>query len=112
MIDAFMLLLKHFDADRQSGMNIMHKLLPPPEDPTREEFLMYYMAAKMSKIGKTPVDIFNAMDEDGGGNLDRTEFVEGMQTKLGIMFSEYECEEMVKYLDEDNSGTIEIDEFI
>lgn len=82
-----MVLLKHFDSDRQSGMNIMHKLLPPVGDPTREEFLMYYMAAKMSKIGKTPVNIFNIMDEDGGGNLDHDEFINGMQSKLGIMFS-------------------------
>ena len=70
LIDAFMILLKHFDKDRQSGMNIMHKLLPPHEDPTRLEFLMYNMAAKMSKLGKTPVKIFNTMDEDGGGTLD------------------------------------------
>ena len=35
-----------------------------------------------------------------------------MQSKLGIMFSEYECEEMVKYLDEDGSGSIELNEFI
>ena len=66
----------------------------------------------MCKIGKTPVEIFNMMDLDGGGCLDHGEFVQGMQQNLGILFTEEECEELVKHLDEDGSETIELSEFI
>lgn len=111
LIEAFMLLLKYYDQDKPAGMAIMNKLLPPHGDPTRSEFLMYNMAAKMSKIGKAPTEIFKILDVDGGGTLSYPEFIEGMQTKLDIMFSEEECEEMVKYIDADGSGEIDINEF-
>ena len=87
LIEAFMLLLKLFDKDKPSGQDIMSKLLPPQGDPTRPEFLMYNMAAKMSRTGKAPTEIFKLMDEDGGGTLSYPEFVEGMQNKLDVMFS-------------------------
>ena len=35
LIDAFMLILRHFDSDWKSGINIMQKLLPPKGDSTR-----------------------------------------------------------------------------
>ena len=112
LIEAFMILLKFYEKDHNAGQDIMHKLLPPHGDPTRPEFLMYNMAAKMSRTGKAPTEIFKMMDEDGGGTLSYSEFVEGMQTKLDVMFSTEECEEMMKYIDADGSGEIEIEEFV
>lgn len=53
--------------------------MPPAEDPTRQQFLMYLMTAKLCKLGKTPAQIFNMMDQDGGGHLDHEEFIQGMQ---------------------------------
>lgn len=108
LIEAFMILLKFYDKDKHAGQDIMSKLLPPHGDPTRPEFLMYNMAAKMSKIGKAPTEIFKLMDEDGGGTLSYPEFIDGMQTKLDVMFSTEECEEMVKYIDADGSGEIDM----
>ena len=35
-----------------------------------------------------------------------------MQTKLEVLFSEEECTEMVKYIDADGSGEIDINEFV
>ena len=112
LIEAFMILLKFYEKDKHSGQEIMHKLLPPHGDPTRPEFLMYNMAAKMSKTGKAPPEIFKMMDEDGGGTLSYPEFLEGMQTKLDVMFSNEECEEMMKLIDADGSGEIDMNEFI
>ena len=54
LIEAFMTILKYYDKDKKAGMDVMGKLLPPYGDPTRPEFLMYNMAAKLSKIGKAP----------------------------------------------------------
>ena len=58
LIDAFILLIRNFKKDRVSGMNIMARLLPKQGDSTRQEFIMYVMAAKMQQSGKSPAEIF------------------------------------------------------
>ena len=112
LIDAFVVLLKQYENDKQAGQDIMHKLLPPHEDPTRPEFLLYYMTAKMARTEKSHNEIFKLMDEDGRGTLSYSEFIESMQTKLDIMFSVEECEEMFKHIDADGSGVVDIEKFV
>ena len=53
LIDVFTLLNKFFESDQNIGIKIMHKLLPSIEDPSRKDFLMYNIAAKMTRLGKS-----------------------------------------------------------
>ena len=87
LIEAFALINRFFNKDFDSGIRIMQKLLPPKEDISRNDFLAYNMASKISRFGRSPAQIFQILDEDGGGTLDYEEFKDGLHKKLGLMFS-------------------------
>ena len=55
-------------------------------------------------------DMFNMVDEDGSGILDREEMT-AMIKKLGILVKEVEIDTLMEKLDADGSGGIEVDEF-
>ncbi|KAH8049444.1 serine/threonine kinase [Aureococcus anophagefferens] len=54
--------------------------------------------------------MFNMVDEDGSGILDREEMT-AMIKKLGILVKEVEIDTLMEKLDADGSGGIEVDEF-
>ena len=53
---------------------------------------------------------FNKYDTDGGGTIDTSE-LEHAVTNLGIAFTSERLAEIVKSVDADNSGTIDLGEF-
>eukprot|EP00347_Sterkiella_histriomuscorum_P001583 403371470 len=66
---------------------------------------------KVSKIGKDIKYIYEVLDQDKSGSLDRNELISGLRNQLGIYIPEEESEELVKYLDSDGSGDIDFKEF-
>lgn len=82
-----------------------------PDDKSHVDFILFIVAWKMSRTGKHPKEIFEAMDNDGGGSLDRQELVTGLRSTMGIMLNDEEVDILLNYIDEDKTGTIELDEF-
>ncbi len=54
-------------------------------------------------------ECFNELDCDGGGSLDRTEIAKGLRS-VGIWLHPSELFALLEFLDEDGSGSVEIDE--
>jgi Ca2+-binding EF-hand superfamily protein len=54
---------------------------------------------------------FNLFDQDGSGMIDVHELKEAMKA-LGFEVSNDDVKAMMKEIDKDNSGTIELDEFL
>ena len=54
--------------------------------------------------------VFNRYDDDGSGEIDAGELMEIFQS-LGVSVTEQEVEAMVEEVDEDESGTIDFNEF-
>lgn len=65
----------------------------------------------MAKIGKKPREIFSIIDKKGQNSLNSEEFIEGIKNTLHLWLSEDECISLLEFLDEDKSGTLEIQEF-
>ena len=65
---------------------------------------------KMLEKYSDPSSIFNDMDADGGGSLDRKELATGLFS-LGIWLHPKELECLLGILDKDGGGDIDADEF-
>lgn len=57
-------------------------------------------------------DIFKQMDSSGDGRLSMTEIKSGYKKFFAHTFSEHECDEILKNIDQDKSGFIEFEEFL
>lgn len=55
--------------------------------------------------------ILARMDFDGSKNVDREEFLEGLQQFIDVKFTETDGDVLMRYFDTDRSGRISIDEF-
>ena len=55
--------------------------------------------------------IFNAFDVDGNGSIDKAE-MKTIFAEMGKVFSDSEIEKMMEIADNDESGTLEYEEFI
>lgn len=70
---------------------------------TYEEFESLFSYARL-------LDVFNEIDRDESGTIDSTEVIVAMR-KLGYRISKYQCRDMFKRVDEDESEEITFDEF-
>ena len=57
-----------------------------------------------------PRNMFDAMDKDGGGSLDRKELATGLFA-LGVWLAPTELQSLLETLDEDGGGDIDYGEF-
>ena len=64
---------------------------------------------KLQEKFSTAQDCFSDLDCDGGGSLDRTEIAKGLRG-VGIWLHPSELFALLEFLDEDGSGSVEIDE--
>ena len=55
--------------------------------------------------------IFNTFDVDGNGSIDKGELKQ-IFAEMGKVFNDTEIEKMMSIADEDDSGTLEYEEFI
>jgi calcium-dependent protein kinase len=56
--------------------------------------------------------IFQAMDVDGNGDIDKEELLQGYEKHFGIEISPAQVDEMFKAVDLDGNGTIDFTEFV
>ena len=64
---------------------------------------------KLQEKFSTAQDCFSELDCDGGGSLDRTEIAKGLRG-VGIWLHPSELFALLEFLDEDGSGSVELDE--
>jgi len=65
--------------------------------------------AKLSDRFHSPEECFAELDKDGGGELSRSELAVGLRS-VGIWLHPDEVSDLLQCLDEDESGTIEVEE--
>lgn len=82
MIDVLDMLLSYFEKDRETIAYVMTQLMP--EDKSHEEFSLFLVGWKVSKLAKKPKDIFKALDKHGTGSLDHIEFINGITQTLDL----------------------------
>jgi len=107
--------------DKELLSSFLPTLLPnlPPETNKNEkatkkfylDFSLMKICNKVAKLGKDVKFIYNALDVDGSGSLDPVEILVGLKEKFSIYFSEEEADNLCKYLDEDGSGDVDLEEF-
>jgi len=56
--------------------------------------------------------VFQLLDKDGSGRLDKEELQKGFQEAFGYNLGEYEMQALMKNIDHDNNGYIEYEEFL
>ena len=70
------------------------------------DFSLIKICHKASKLGKTVKYIYEQLDEDNDGSLDKEEIFNGLKDKFNIFFGDYEAENLSQYLDGEGSGGI------
>lgn len=69
------------------------------------------ITSKLIRLGKDIKFVYDTLDQDKSGSLERDELLNGLKNSFNVYFSVEEIEEVTKYLDEDGSGGIEFNEF-
>ena len=96
------------------------KILPNniPEFASPEEerdyllrFAQMKICLSISKLGKNVRYMYDKLDEDKNGNLSPSEIIRGLKDKFNVYFSDEEAANLWYYLDIDNSGDVDFDEF-
>jgi len=64
----------------------------------------------IKRSGQTLPELFAQLDRDGGGTIDKTEFRMGMAA-MGVRFDDGAIRALLRYIDDDDDGTLAIDEF-
>jgi Ca2+-binding EF-hand superfamily protein len=64
---------------------------------------------KLQSKFSSPQECFKDLDCDGGGSLDRSEIAKGLRS-VGIWLHPSELFALLEFLDEDGSGSVELDE--
>lgn len=80
--DAMMFLYDFFDNDKESGELALQLLRP--HNVSLAEFVLFKICHKMAKMGLTEEALFSLIDLDGGGTIDKEEFVEGVRSSLDL----------------------------
>ena len=83
--DVMVFLYEFFDNDRDSGELALQ--LMRPSQVTLVDFILFKICHKMAKLGMREEAVFSMIDLDGGGTIDREEFVEGIRTSLDLWVS-------------------------
>lgn len=66
---------------------------------------------KIARLGKDVQTVYNLLDSDGNGTLEPHEIVDGLTAKLFVFFSREQKMALIEYLDENNSGDVDFNEF-
>ena len=98
-----------FEHDKVTGNHILQKLMPTGS--SKDDFALFVVCWKMAKFGKTPKEIFGLIDKEKKGSIGNAAFLDGVKNTLNLWLSEEECESLMNFLDEDKSGSLEMEEF-
>ncbi|CAI2368501.1 unnamed protein product [Moneuplotes crassus] len=74
-------------------------------------FSLLKICHRIAKMGKDIKYLYQALDKDGGGTLDLQEIFHGLNENFNICFSKEEAIEVTQYLDSDQSGDVDFEEF-
>lgn len=116
MLDELKVAFRH---DKEIQEHILTNLKPDvlfEKRPDRQDLELQYLILKVTnriaKMGKDTRWVFEQFDTDGNGTLDAREILMGIKSVLGIYFSKEETNMFVRHLDDDNSGDIDMQEFM
>lgn len=68
------------------------------------------MVKQIQSRGLSELELFNAIDQDGNGTLERGELMAALR-KLGVKLSALELDGILRAVDQDGNGTIDYQEF-
>ena len=96
--DVMMFLYEFFDNDKESGELALQLLRP--SSVSLAEFVLFKICHKMAKMGLTEEALFSLIDLDGGGTIDKEEFVEGVRSSLDLWITREHVVEVFNTLTE------------
>eukprot|EP00930_Biecheleria_cincta_P006327 TRINITY_DN10731_c0_g1_i1.p1 TRINITY_DN10731_c0_g1~~TRINITY_DN10731_c0_g1_i1.p1 ORF type:complete len:343 (-),score=68.00 TRINITY_DN10731_c0_g1_i1:95-994(-) len=71
---------------------------------------LHALIRQISSHKMSEIELFNQIDQDGNGQLERSELMAAMR-KLGVQLSSVELDSILRTIDQDGSGTIDYQEF-
>lgn len=71
---------------------------------------LHAMIRQINSRNMTELELFNEIDQDGNGELERGEITAGLR-KLGVKLLPIELDSILRTIDQDGSGTIDFQEF-
>ncbi|MDA8546303.1 EF-hand domain-containing protein [Euryarchaeota archaeon] len=74
--------------------------------------ILQLISDAMDESGDSPNKFFNALDNDGNGQISAAEFKESISDLIGSEVTHQDIESFLSDADEDNDGTIDIIEFV
>ena len=74
--------------------------------------ILQLISDAMDESGDSPNKFFNALDNDGNGQISAAEFKESISDLIGSEVTHKDIESFLSDADEDNDGTIDIIEFV
>ena len=75
------------------------------------EFALLKIINKVASRGINIKSLFNSWDKDGNSHLDAEEIIHGIEKDFSISLKREETISLSKYLDKNNDGRIDFDEF-
>ena len=107
--DVLNLISATFDADKQSA-ELMMKLCSP-EGISDVEFIIFKICHKMCFLGQDAKQVFEMIDADGSGTLDRDEFGSKAKELCELTISVEDITKVFDHIDTDRNGSITLEEF-
>jgi Ca2+-binding EF-hand superfamily protein len=98
-------------AEMDHGKGAQKFLGPPPNFRYSYPTLIRQLRKEFETNTKSKADIFAAMDHDGSGMLERSEFADLMRM-MGYNLTNDDVKEFFSHLDSDGSGAIDYEEFL
>eukprot|EP00287_Rhodomonas_sp_CCMP768_P000387 CAMPEP_0196756562 /NCGR_PEP_ID=MMETSP1091-20130531/101410_1 /TAXON_ID=302021 /ORGANISM="Rhodomonas sp., Strain CCMP768" /LENGTH=150 /DNA_ID=CAMNT_0042105195 /DNA_START=23 /DNA_END=475 /DNA_ORIENTATION=- len=100
------------EAERENAGSVPSDFTEPEGQDWIVPFKLRWIKRKMAIVyGDNPEDIFNSIDLNGGGTLDRQELIAGLEA-LNIFLQPSETTALLEELDHDGNGEIDCDEFV
>jgi hypothetical protein len=94
--DVISMIYDLFENDEKSGELALQLLRP--EACSLSDYVTFKLCHKMAKLGMSAEAVFKLIDEDGGGSISETEFVNGVKTSLELWITETDIKEVYQEL--------------
>ena len=112
LIDALEALNLGIESDDSSTSDMDDTIDEIEDDITDSDSILQLISDAMDETGDSPNSFFNAMDEDGNGQVSIQEFTQSISKLIDQEVSEKDIQSFLSSTDDDNDGSIDIIEFV